>query len=417
MKIEQVPINDLKEADYNPRQLTEDQHKHLTESIQKFGLVDPIIVNKHKGRENVVIGGHQRLKIARQLAFETVPVVYLDLDLEREKELNLRLNKNLGQWDWNKLANEFDIDYLLNLGFTEHEIGVDFLEEKKEDDDVPDVEGDPKTKLGDLYALGDHRVLCGDATKIEDFNLLMGDKKADMVFTDPPYNVDYGGGIHADGTQTKRRKILNDKMTSDNFYKFLLSVCSNLVVYTKGAFYICMSSSELHNLWKAFTDAGGHWQEYIIWAKDHFTLSGTDYQKQFEPIMYGLTESAAATLESIPDDSKDGETILYGWTKHQWYGGRKQGNVWFCDRPKKSKEHPTMKPVMLCAKAVINSCPKGGLVLDAFLGSGSTLIAAQKTGRICYGMELDPHYVDVIIKRWEEYSGGKAVKLSPTLPS
>jgi len=186
MKIDQVKINDLKEAEYNPRQMTDDQHKHLTESIKKFGLVDPIIVNNHKDRRNIVIGGHQRLKIARELGFDAVPVVYLNLDLEREKELNLRLNRNLGQWDWDKLANEFDIDYLLNLGFTEEDIGVDFLKEDPDDDDVPEVEGEPTAKLGDLYALGDHRVLCGDATKVEDFKLLMGDKKADMVFTDPP---------------------------------------------------------------------------------------------------------------------------------------------------------------------------------------------------------------------------------------
>lgn len=186
MKIEQVKINDLKPAEYNPRQLTEDQHKHLTESIKKFGLVDPIIVNNHKDRKNIVIGGHQRLKIAQELGFDTVPVVYLDLDPEREKELNLRLNRNLGQWDFDTLANNFEVDYLLNLGFTESELGLDFLKDELEDDEVPDMGQETTTKIGDIFKLGDHRVLCGDATKLESYEKLMCGKTANMVFTDPP---------------------------------------------------------------------------------------------------------------------------------------------------------------------------------------------------------------------------------------
>lgn len=155
---------------------------------------------------------------------------------------------------------------------------------------------------------------------------------------------------------------------------------------------------------------GGHWQTYIIWAKDRFTLSRTDYQQQFEPIMYGLSDEMAKKLDEKPEDV-EGEAILYGWTEHDWYGGRKQGNVWNIPRPKSSKEHPTMKPVMLCVKAICNSSRQGQIVMDSFLGSGSTLIACEKTGRICYGLELDPHYCDVIIKRWEDFTGKKAIKL------
>ena len=194
-------------------------------------------------------------------------------------------------------------------------------------------------------------------------------------------------------------------MSAENFYKFLFDSIKNLIDNTSGAFYICMSSSELHNLWKAFTDCGGHWQTYIVWAKDSFTLSRSDYQHQFEPIMYGLTEDAI----NVPE--KEADFILYGWTKHEWFGGRKQGDVWMIDRPKRSKEHPTMKPVMLCAKAISNSAPRGSIVLDTFGGSGSTLTACEKLNRRGLMMELDPLYCEVIIKRWEEFSGAKAEKL------
>jgi DNA modification methylase len=228
-----------------------------------------------------------------------------------------------------------------------------------------------------------------------------------MVFTDPPYNVNYEGGVL---DNVKKRKIINDRMKSSDFYSFLFNMFSAVMIHVEGSLYVCMSSSELHNLWKAFTDAGGHWQEYIIWAKDHFTLSRTDYQQQFEPIMYGLTDDVAKSVEQNYDNGEC-DVMMYGWVKHEFYGGRKQGNVWNFDRPKKSKEHPTMKPVMLCAKAIVNSSKLDGVVLDVFCGSGSTLIACEKSRRICYGMELTEHYCSVIIKRWQEFSGQKAERI------
>lgn len=197
-------------------------------------------------------------------------------------------------------------------------------------------------------------------------------------------------------------------MSSVSFYDFLLKVCGNLVVFSNGAFYICMSNYEYHNLWRAFTESGGHFQTNIIWAKNSWPLSRSDYQHMTENIIYGLSDEEMVKIENSP--TSDGQPILYGWTDHEWYGGRKQGDVWFFDRPTKSKEHPTMKPVMLCAKAILNSSRRGELVLDPFLGSGSTLIAAEKIGRVCYGMELDPLYVDVVVRRWEDYTGKKAIK-------
>jgi DNA modification methylase len=211
--------------------------------------------------------------------------------------------------------------------------------------------------------------------------------------------------VQGDGKQKNRRKILNDKMTSGEFSHFLRVVLQNLVEFTQGAFYVCMSSSELHSLHKAFTEAGGHWQTYIIWAKNHFTLSRADYQHQMEPILHGLSEELKEEVDA------DSVPILYGWTKHEWYGGRKQGNVWFFDKPNASKEHPTMKPIALCAKAIKNSSQQGEIVLDTFGGSGSTLIACEQMKRCCRMMELDPVYVAVIIKRWEKLTGGKTKKI------
>jgi DNA modification methylase len=218
------------------------------------------------------------------------------------------------------------------------------------------------------------------------------------VFTDPPYNVNYQGG----GGAKRDDKILNDKMSDGDFLEFLKNSIANIVENTRGALYIFMGDSQIHNLFNAFKSAGGSFKSWIIWEKNHFVLGGKDYHSQSELILHGTPDEY---------DTSDGEFIMYGWAKHEWYGGRKQGNVWHFDKPVASVLHPTMKPVMLCAKAITNSSKPDGLVLDLFLGGGSTLIAAEKTGRICYGMELDPKYVDVIIKRWEDYTNDKEKKV------
>lgn len=251
--------------------------------------------------------------------------------------------------------------------------------------------------------------MCGDSTDSTMVLELMDGKDAHMVFTDPPYNVDYSGGMGGDGTQHKRRKILNDKMSASDFYNFLFAVCKNMLEVCDGGFYICMSSSELHTLHRAFEDNGGHWQTYIIWAKHAFTLSRSDYQHQFEPIMYGLSESEAKKADEDQDKTYDALPIMYGWNKyHGWYGGRKQGDVWLIERPTKSPNHPTEKPVTLCARAIRNSSRRGEIVLDLFGGSGSTMVAADGLQRKCYTMEMDPRYCDVIIRRWEHLTGKKA---------
>jgi DNA modification methylase len=247
-------------------------------------------------------------------------------------------------------------------------------------DAVPDVPETPVSRPGDLWVLDRHRVLCGDATKKIDVNRLLEEGQADMVFCDPPYSVSYTG-------KTARKLTIKNDDLGAGFFDFLRDACRNMLAVTTGAIYICMSSSELHTLFRAFTEAGGHWSTFIIWAKNHFTLGRSDYQRQYEPILYGWAEG----------------------TPHYWCGDRDQGDVWFVDRPAVNDLHPTMKPVELVQKAIRNSSKSRGLVFDPFGGSGSTLMACETTGRRARLIELDPRYVDVIVKRWQDYTGRKVV--------
>ncbi len=247
-----------------------------------------------------------------------------------------------------------------------------------DEDAVPEVPVDPVTVLGDVWVLGNHRLMCGDSTSIDAVEKLMDGQKADMVFTDPPYNVDYGNTAK-DKMRGTNRTIMNDNL-GDGFEKFLYDTCVNMLTVCKGALYVCMSSSELHTLQKAFVDAGGKWSTFVIWAKNTFTLGRADYQRQYEPILYGWKQG----------------------NDHFWCGARDQGDVWFVNKPVRNELHPTMKPVELVERAVNNSSKSRDIVLDCFGGSGTTLIACEKNGRTARLMELDPKYCDVIIKRWQE---------------
>jgi DNA modification methylase len=253
------------------------------------------------------------------------------------------------------------------------------------EDEVPEPPEDPVSKPGDLWVLGHHRLLCGDATVLADVERVLGGQLADMTFCDPPYNVDYANSPK-DRLRGRHRPILNDSLGS-GFEAFLYDACTNILAVTKGACYICMSSSELDTLQRAFRSAGGKWSTFIIWAKNTFTLGRADYQRQYEPILYGW---------------KDG-------SDHYWCGARDQGDVWFVNKPVKNDLHPTMKPVALVERAIRNSSKSRDVVLDTFGGSGSTLIACQKAGRQARLIELDPRYVDVIVRRWQEFTGGTAI--------
>lgn len=433
IKIENIDIEHLKLAEYNPRRMSDKQENDLKKSIEKFGIVDPIIVNKNENRKNIVIGGHQRIKIAKQLEIKELPVVYVDLDEEKEKELNLRLNKNLGEWDFDLLAG-FGKEMLLDSGFGKEDFDKIFKDSlRPEDDQIPDVPEEPVSKLGDVYELGRHRIICADSTKKEDIDRLMGGKKAQACFTDPPYNVDYTGEM---GTYKKNERtgMLNDKMSKNDFSAFLSEASKRIIENVTGGVYICMSSSELDTLKNAWEQNGGHWQSFIIWVKNNFTLSGADYQHTYEPILYGWANNVTnhyfvedrdnpnvwEDLRDVKTEYKDNKTtIQFQGFKVEIDGKVEKGrvirkkqktNIWRYDKPNISKEHPTMKPVVLCMEAIKNSSKQDDIVLDLFLGSGSILIACVKTNRICYGCELDPKYVDVIIKRYCDFTGNTTIK-------
>jgi DNA modification methylase len=255
-------------------------------------------------------------------------------------------------------------------------------------DEAPAPPDEPVCRPGDLWLCGEHRVVCGSATVMADIETVLGGELADMCFTDPPYNVNY-----ANSTDQKRRgknrPTLNDAL-GDDFGSLLYDACVNILTLTKGAVYICMSSSELDRLQKAFREAGGKWSTFVIWAKNTFTLGRSDYQRQYEPILYGWKEGA----------------------DHYWCGARDQGDVWFFDKPQKNDLHPTMKPVALVERAVRNSSKSRDIVLDPFGGSGTTLIAAERAGRRARLIELDPKYVDVIVQRWQSLTGEAAILAS-----
>jgi DNA modification methylase len=386
LRVEGCKIGQLIPYANNARTHSDEQIAEIAASIRAFGWTNPILVDGNDG----VIAGHGRLLAARKLGLETVPVIRLGhLSETQRRALVLADNRIALNSGWNEdllrieLEELRDLDFDLDLlGFDEAEldryIGMSGDEEGLTDDDaIPEALEDPVTKSGDLWVLGDHRLLCGDATVLADVEKALGGGLADLCFTDPPYNVDYGASAGS--------KILNDNL-GDGFETFLYDACVNILSVTKGASYICMSSSELHNLQKAFKAAGGHWSTFVIWAKNTFTLGRADYQRQYEPILYGWKEGV----------------------DHFWCGARDQGDVWFVDKPRKNDLHPTMKPVALVERAIRNSSKSRDIVLDPFGGSGTTLIAAEKTGRSARLVELDPRYADVIVRRWQEFTGNAA---------
>lgn len=392
----------------NARTHSENQVSQIAASITEFGFTNPILVDGEKG----IIAGHGRLMAAKKLGLDQVPVVILDHLSDAQKRAYIiadnKLAENAG-WDEEILTHEladlkdlnFDLDV---IGFEDQELekllsNLYDSDENEEEETLPELEEKPISKLGDIWILGDHKLICGDSCDLETYKLLLDNELVDMTFTDPPYNVDYGNtmkdnliGKKKSGKSYKntqgKRTILNDNLGTD-FPKFLFDACSNILHFTKGACYICMSSSELHNLQKAFVDAGGKWSTFIIWTKNHFTLGRSDYQRQYEPILYGWKEK----------------------NEHYWCGDRNQSDVWYFNKPNKSELHPTMKPVELVKKAILNSSKTNDLILDPFGGSGSTLIACENVNRRCRMIELDPKYVDVIIQRWQNITGNTATLL------
>ena len=376
----QYDVSNLIFAEYNPRELTKDQHQDLKDSITRFGFVDPLIVNTHKERKNILVGGHQRLKIAKELGYKDVPCVEVDLTPDKEKELNVRLNKNTGQWDWDALANHFDVGELLEWGFSEDELQFTEPEVQglTDDDDVPEVE-ESITKQGDLWILGEHRLLCGDATKKEDVERLMDGQKADMVFTDPPYGISVVQGKKVDGDKSFG-KVGGGKIVKAQTYS---EIIGDDTTNTANDFYNNCISLGMKN--------------FIIWGGNYFSnfLKASMCWLVWDKENTGNFADVELAWTSFNKSAK-----LYKW---QWNGMIRKGDK---NIEGKKRVHPTQKPVGLFTEIFKDFDFKN--CFDGFLGSGSTLIACEKTNRKCYGMEIDPHYCDVIVKRWEDYTGNKA---------
>ena len=382
-----LPVDSLKPAAYNPRKKLkkgDKEYEKIKKSIVEFGYVDPIIVNY----DGTVIGGHQRLTVLSDLGYKEVQCVQVQIEDENKvKALNVALNKISGEWNEELLADLMvdlqDADFNLDLtGFEAPEIDQLFSKvhnkEVKEDDFDVDGELTKPTisKQGDIWHLGKHRVICGDSTKPETYQLLLGDKKANLVVTDPPYNVN---------VEETAGKIKNDDMSDADFFQFLFNMFVNVEqsMEDDASIYVFHADTEGLNFRKAFKDAGFYLSGCCIWKKNALVLGRSPYQWQHEPVLYGWKQKG----------------------KHQWFSDRKQTTIWEYDRPKSSKDHPTMKPIQLMAYPIQNSSMRGTIVLDPFLGSGSTLIAADQTGRVCYGIELDEKFVDVIVKRYIEVTG------------
>lgn len=388
MLIEKKNTADLLPADYNPRKDLKPgdaEYEKLKRSIEQFGYVEPVIWNKTTGR---VVGGHQRLKVLMDMGMTEVDCVVVEMDEDKEKALNIALNKISGDWDKDKLAlliadlqgADFDVSL---TGFEPAEIDdlfKDTLKDGVKDDDFDvgaELEKPTMTKPGDIWTLGRHRLICGDSTKAETFDLLMGSTKANLVITDPPYNVNYEGSAG---------KIKNDNMADDAFYNFLLDAYTQMhsAMADDASIYVFHADTEGLNFRRAFADAGFYLSGCCIWKKQSLVLGRSPYQWQHEPCLYGWKKNG----------------------KHQWYTGRKETTIWEFDKPMKNGDHPTMKPIPLLAYPIMNSSMSNSVVLDPFGGSGSTLIACEQTDRICYTVELDEKFCDVIVKRYIEQVGG-----------
>lgn len=393
-------ISTLKNWDKNPRGIKKDDFERLKSQIQKLGQYKPLLITE----EGIVLGGNMRLRAYKELGIKEVWVSVVDAPTDKEKtEYALSDNDRAGYYEAESLAElvqgiDIDLDeFKVDLGdaVTLRDVLAELSPDEIEEDEAPPVPEKAESKLGQVYELGRHRLMCGDATKIEDVEKLMDGKKADMVFTDPPYNVDYVG-------KTKSKLTIENDSLGNNFEQFLHDSLSIMKMFVAGDVYVCMSSSELHTLYSAFARAGGHWSTFLIWVKNHFTMGRSNYQRRYEPILYGWFEksshywSGARNLSDVVRTEDANEDELGNvWLR----ADDLSMDVWEFDRPSRSREHPTMKPIALCARAIVNSSKKDDIVLDLFLGSASTMVAAHQTNRICFGMELDPRYFDVGIKR------------------
>lgn len=383
-----MKLSNLKTNPTNPRIIKDDKFKKLVQSLKDFPEMmekrPMVCVTDTSDGKLYPLGGNMRLKALQELKYKEIPDSWVmiadDWTEEQRREFIIKDNVSFGEWNWDDLQENWDSEQLVSWGLDVPGWEAEELEAKEDDFDV-ELPEEPKTVLGDLYEIGEHRLLCGDSTTADSYIKLMDGEFADMVLTDPPYNVDYVG-------KTKEAMTIeNDSMSNDDFYNFLYDFYTAISTVTKkgGAIYVWHASSEIVNFAKAMVDAGWLLKQQLIWVKNSLVMGRQDYHWRHEPCLYGWLDGGS----------------------HKWYGDRKQSTVIEWDRPLRNGEHPTMKPVGLFAYQIQNSSKAGDIVIDAFGGSGTTMVASHQLGRRCYTLELDPKYCDVIIDRM--------IKLDPTL--
>lgn len=394
MKSITVKISEVKSNPNNPRLIKDDKFEKLVKSIQDFPQmlqIRPIVVND----DMVVLGGNMRLKACKEAGLKEIPIIKVtDLSEDQQRQFIIKDNVGYGEWDWELIQKDWPEAEAWGLDLPEFKTETN-LEAVEDDFDIPD-QVTTDIVLGDLFEIGEHRLLCGDSTDSDQVAKLMNGQKADMVFTDPPYNISFSGSmsnttkdgkmIKHKGANQKHDAIHNDKMTDEEFYNFMSDILKEIKINCKGAFYICFGSQTLNQLLQPFLDLGMEYKSIIIWMKNQATLSGKDYKGRYEPILYGRFN--------------DG-----------FYGERfKQEDIWEFQRTLKNDLHPTMKPIPLIENALNNSSKIGMIIMDLFLGSGSTMVASHQLNRKCYGMELDPKYCQVIIDRMKKLDPNIKIK-------
>jgi DNA modification methylase len=410
-RIELWPVDRLKPYARNARTHDKAQVTKIAASMTEFGFTNPILVDSADG----IIAGHGRLMAAQELGLPEVPVIVLDHLSDAQRRAYILADNRLALdagWDEDMLALEltdlqeqgFD---LALTGFSDNEIegllaeDVEQTDAQSDPDEVPEVEDDPVSRIGDVWLLGTHRVMCGSSTDLDQLETLMLGKRADMLFTDPPYLMNFTGAVDGQGNTNKRHApIMNDNLSKEDGEIFLRDVATSIRMYCNGAWYVCFYRLGIDNMMNALTAVGLKWRNLIIWKKNHLNLSNSDYKSIYEPIIFGW--------------QADYEPILYGWNHSHVFKGAKGAvdvleiavpSVWEIEKTRKNDLHPTMKPVALCEAAILNSSNERQIVLDLFGGPGSTLIAAEKLRRHARLMELEPKYVDVIVRRWQDFTG------------
>jgi DNA modification methylase len=405
-------ISEVKLNPNNPRLIKDDKFKKLVQSIKDFPemlSIRPIVVNK----DMIILGGNMRFRACKEAGITEIPVIVTDLPEDKQREFLIKDNTSGGEWDWDMLANEWNADELEAWGL---DLPVyDVVEEPTAEEDNYEIPETIETDIveGDLFEIGNHKLLCGSSTQVESWDKLFGDKLCDMVMTDPPYNVNYEGGTGL--------KIQNDNMSNDSFYQFLYDFYTSLGSYTKagGAWYVWHADSEGANFRQAFKDSGLLLKQCLIWVKNALVMGRQDYHWKHEPCLYGWKEGAAhyftndrtktTVMEDKVDFKKLSKNELLEIVKEMTSDKRKT-TIINCDKPSRNDVHPTMKPIKLIAPLIENSSKTGELVADGFLGSGSTMVAAHQINRICYGTELDPKYCQVIVERMQKLDPSLVIK-------